>query len=168
MSPNDFVPGLLQIASVLDTNVSKRVKAVGIDSSWRQIRRLGHSLHAWADISVTGRRVPWKVVIGKRKDAIAIQVVTDLVLCRSRCVTWYPYLWVEENLRVQRFLTVVIAPESDRGGHVSASAVATTENCADSAMIAKVALDHCVVLIDLGWKTELWKRNSGASLYSTA
>ena len=65
MSPYDFVPGLLQFASVLDINVLKRVKAVGIDGSWRQTRELVRSLHARADISATGSRATWKKVIGK-------------------------------------------------------------------------------------------------------
>ena len=69
------------------------------------------------------------------------------------------HYWVEEYLPVQWLLTAVFAPERDRSGHVSAGAVATTEYFADATMFAKGALesiDHCVVLIELGWVPDFW------------
>ena len=69
-------------------------------------------------------------------------------------------------MRIQLFLTVIFAPERDRSGHVSASAVAATQHGADATTFAEVTLksiNHRVVLIELGSKAEF-----GASLYSTA
>lgn len=100
-------------------------------------------------------------MIGKREDAIALQIVTRVILDSSRRVEPYSCFRVEKNLRVQWFLAIVLAPERDRSRHVSTSAVAATENCADAAVFAKVALEsitNCVILIELGWVADFRRK----------
>lgn len=76
-------------------------------------------------------------MIRKREDAITFEMIARVVLYCGRSVEWDSVFRVEQKLRNQRLLALVLTSQSNRRSHITTSTISTSKHSTHTPLGAK-------------------------------